>query len=47
MSMAEGKTLEQRHRLYDGAEFAPAALTTTENALAVGLRGALGGFEQF
>ncbi|WP_425073391.1 RsmB/NOP family class I SAM-dependent RNA methyltransferase [Sagittula sp. S175] len=37
--LAEGKTLEQVQRLFDGAKFAPAALTAAEERLVRGLRG--------
>lgn len=39
LALSEGKTAEQIKRLFDGAKFAPAALTEAESALLAKLRG--------
>ena len=39
LSLAEGKTPDQIKRLFDGAKFAPSALTNPEDALLLQLRG--------
>lgn len=39
LALAEGQTLDQIMRLFDGTKFAPAALTAPEQALVVALRG--------
>jgi 16S rRNA (cytosine967-C5)-methyltransferase len=39
LAIAEGKTADQIMRLFDGAKFAPAALTVPEHTLVVGLQG--------